>query len=147
MCRLHIFVLDSHLATLWESNCPYGFPPVMFPLGSSYFVFVFLSLWCLWWEVWDNCISSWSLPPLLFCRRLISYAPSHYLMITDRNRLDQVSYVSGYFEKNLIEMFDGLSLSCEGSTINPLYTELDSTTKFIIMTIWLSQNLRLRGNN
>ena len=43
-CRLHIFVLDSHLATLWESNCPFGFPLVMFPLGSSYFVFVFLSL-------------------------------------------------------------------------------------------------------
>ena len=39
----------------------------MFPLGSSYFVFVFLSLWCLWWEVWDNCIDSWSLPSFLFC--------------------------------------------------------------------------------
>ena len=25
MCRLHLFVLDSHLATLWESNCPFGF--------------------------------------------------------------------------------------------------------------------------
>ena len=44
MCRLYIFVLDSHLATLWESNCPFGFPLVMFPLGSVYFVFVFLSL-------------------------------------------------------------------------------------------------------
>ena len=33
MCRLHIFVLDSHLATLWESYCPFGFPLVMFPLG------------------------------------------------------------------------------------------------------------------
>ena len=32
------------LATLWESNCPFGFPLVMVPLGSSYFVFVFLSL-------------------------------------------------------------------------------------------------------
>ena len=61
MCRLHFFVLDSHLATLWESN----FLLVMFPLGSSYFVFVFLSLWCLWWEVWDNCIDSWSLPSFL----------------------------------------------------------------------------------
>ena len=59
MCRLHIFVLDGHLATL------FGFLLVMFPLGSSYFVFVFLSLWCLWWEVWDNCIGSWSLPSLL----------------------------------------------------------------------------------
>ena len=39
-----IFVLDSHLATLWESNCPFGFPLVMFLLGSSYFRFVFLSL-------------------------------------------------------------------------------------------------------
>ena len=65
MCRLLIFVLDSHLTTLWESNCPFGFPLVMFPLGSSYFVFVFLSLWCLWWEVWDNCIGYWSLPFLL----------------------------------------------------------------------------------
>ena len=68
MCRLHLFVLDSHLVTLWESNCPFGFPLVMFPLESSYFVFVFLSLWCLWWEVWDNCIGSWALPSLLFCR-------------------------------------------------------------------------------
>ena len=41
---LHHFVLDSHLATLWESNCPFSFLLVMFPLGSSYFVFVFLSL-------------------------------------------------------------------------------------------------------
>ena len=65
MCRLHLFVLDSHLATLWESNCPFGFLLVMFPWGSSYFVFVFLSLWCLWWEVWDICIDSWSLPFLL----------------------------------------------------------------------------------
>ena len=39
MCRLHIVVLDSHLATLWESNCPFGFPLVTFLLGSSYFVF------------------------------------------------------------------------------------------------------------
>ena len=60
------FVLDSHLATLWESNCPFGFLLVMFPLGSSYFVVVFLSLWCLWWEVLDNCIDSWSLPSFLF---------------------------------------------------------------------------------
>ena len=22
--------------------------------------------WCLWWEVWDNCIDSWSLPSFLF---------------------------------------------------------------------------------
>ena len=44
VCRLHLFVLDSHLATLWESNCPFGFLLVKFPLGSSYFVFVFLSL-------------------------------------------------------------------------------------------------------
>ena len=42
MCRLHIFVFDSHLATLLESKCPFGFPLVMFLLGSSYFVFVFL---------------------------------------------------------------------------------------------------------
>ena len=41
MCRLHLLVLDSHLATLCESNCPFGFLLVMFPLGSSYFVFVF----------------------------------------------------------------------------------------------------------
>ena len=44
VCRLYLFVLDSHLATLWDSNCPFGFLLVMFPLGSSYFVFVFLSL-------------------------------------------------------------------------------------------------------
>ena len=44
MCvSLTFFVLKSHLATLWESNCPFGFLIVMFPLGSSYFVFVFLS--------------------------------------------------------------------------------------------------------
>ena len=41
MCGL--FVLDSHLATLWESNCLFGFLLVMFPLGSSYFVFVCVS--------------------------------------------------------------------------------------------------------
>ena len=29
---------------LWESNCPFGFLLVTFPLGSSYFVVVFLSL-------------------------------------------------------------------------------------------------------
>ena len=39
-----LFVLDRYLATFWESNCPFGFLLVMFPLGSSYFVFVFLSL-------------------------------------------------------------------------------------------------------
>ena len=33
MCRLHLFVLNSHLATLWESNCPFGFLLVMFPQG------------------------------------------------------------------------------------------------------------------
>ena len=44
VCRLHLFVLDSHLASLWESNCPFGFLLVMFPLGSSYFVLVLLSL-------------------------------------------------------------------------------------------------------
>ena len=32
---------NSHLATLSESNCPFGFLLVMFPLESSYFVFVF----------------------------------------------------------------------------------------------------------
>ena len=66
VCRLHLFVLDSHLATLWESNCPFGFLLVMFPLGSSYFVFVFLSLWCLWLEVWDNCIDSDHCLPFYF---------------------------------------------------------------------------------
>ena len=66
MCLLHLFVLDSHWATLWESNCPVGFLLVMFPLGSCYFLFVLLSLWCLWWAVWDNCIDSWSVPSLLF---------------------------------------------------------------------------------
>ena len=69
MCvSLTYFVLDCHLAFLWESSCPFGSLIVMFPLGSTYFVFVFLSLWCLWWEVWDNCIGSWSLPFLLFLR-------------------------------------------------------------------------------
>ena len=45
VCVAYIFfVLDSHLATLWESNYLFGFPLVMFPLGSIYFVFVILSL-------------------------------------------------------------------------------------------------------
>ena len=44
VCPLHLFVSDSHLATLWESNCPFGFLLVMLLLGSSYFVVVFLSL-------------------------------------------------------------------------------------------------------
>ena len=34
--RLHLFVLDSLLATLLERNCPFGFLLVMFPSGSSY---------------------------------------------------------------------------------------------------------------
>ena len=38
------FVLDGSLATLWENACPFGFLLVMFPLGSSYFKFEFLSL-------------------------------------------------------------------------------------------------------
>ena len=42
VCVAYI-VLDSRLATLWESNFPFGFPLVMFPLGSSYFVFMFVS--------------------------------------------------------------------------------------------------------
>ena len=34
VCVSYIFfVLDSHLATLWESNCLFGFLLVMFPLG------------------------------------------------------------------------------------------------------------------
>ena len=71
---LTYFVLDSHLATLWESNCPFGFPLVLFPLGSRYFVFVFLSFhvsdgrcgiivsiadhclpfYCSWCKVWKE---------------------------------------------------------------------------------------------
>ena len=30
MCRFYLFVFESHLATLWESNCPFGFLLVMF---------------------------------------------------------------------------------------------------------------------
>ena len=82
VCRLHLFVLDSNLATLWESNCPFGFLLVMFPLGSSYFVFVFLSLWSLWWEVWDNCIDSWSLPSLL-CLSVKWYFVHILLLVPD----------------------------------------------------------------
>ena len=33
------------------------------------------------------------------------------------------------------------------NTDNPLYTYIRHNDKFVIMTIWLSQNLRLRGNN
>ena len=45
VCVTYIFfVLDSHLATLWECSCPFGFLLVMLLLGSSYFMFVFLSL-------------------------------------------------------------------------------------------------------
>ena len=45
VCVAYIFLFwIANLATLWESNCPFGFLLVMFPLGSSYFVFVFLSL-------------------------------------------------------------------------------------------------------
>ena len=31
-----------------------------------------LAVWCLWWEVWDNCIDSWSLPFLLVQCALLS---------------------------------------------------------------------------
>ena len=41
---LNVCVAYIHLATLWESDCPFGFLLVMFPLGFSYFVFMFLSL-------------------------------------------------------------------------------------------------------
>ena len=45
VCLAYTFLfLDSHLATLWESECPFGFLLVMFPSGSSYFLLVFLSL-------------------------------------------------------------------------------------------------------
>ena len=45
VCVAYIFfVLDSQLATLLESNCPFGFLLVMFPIVCGYFVFVFLSL-------------------------------------------------------------------------------------------------------
>ena len=67
MCvSLTSFLFWIAIWPLSESNCPFGFLLVRFPLGSSYFVFVFLSLWCLWWEVWDNCIDSWSLPSFQF---------------------------------------------------------------------------------
>ena len=42
VCRLHIFVFDSLSATLWESNCPFCFVLVMFPLGSTYFVAILI---------------------------------------------------------------------------------------------------------
>ena len=38
------YIILFWIATLWESNCPFGFLLVMTALGSSYFVFVFLSL-------------------------------------------------------------------------------------------------------
>ena len=45
VCVAYIFLFwIAILSTLWESNCPFVFLLVMFPLGSNYFVFVFLSL-------------------------------------------------------------------------------------------------------
>ena len=44
VCIAYIFLFWIAIRPLWESNCPFGFLLVMFPLGSSYFVFVFLSL-------------------------------------------------------------------------------------------------------
>ena len=45
VCVTYIFLFwIAILATLWESNCPLGFLLVVFSLGSSYFVFIFLSL-------------------------------------------------------------------------------------------------------
>ena len=41
VCRLHLFVFDSHLATLWESNCPFGFLLVMFSVISCLCFFRF----------------------------------------------------------------------------------------------------------
>ena len=103
MYRLHLFVLDSHLATLWESNCPFGFLRMMFPFGSRYFVFVFLSLWCLWW---DNCIDSWSFPSLLFCFKL-KLSPLHskqYMYEETRsNRVsDFCDFVCSLFPKAIL---------------------------------------------
>ena len=39
-------------------------------------MFVFLSLWCLWREVWDNCVDSWSLPSF----PITSKIPAQYLV-------------------------------------------------------------------
>ena len=47
MCRLNLFVLNSHLATLRESNCPFGFLLVMFPSGSLFRVCVSFPLMSL----------------------------------------------------------------------------------------------------
>ena len=44
VCVAYIFLFWIALATLWDSNCPFGFLLVMFPLGSIYFVLAFLSL-------------------------------------------------------------------------------------------------------
>ena len=44
VCVAYIFLFWIAIWPLWESNCPFGFLLVMFPLGSSYFVLVFLSL-------------------------------------------------------------------------------------------------------
>ena len=58
VCRLHLLVLNGHLATSWESNCPFGFLLMMFPLGSSYFVLCFFPFDVSDGRVWDNCIVS-----------------------------------------------------------------------------------------
>ena len=53
VCSANIFfILDSSLAILWQSNYPFGFPLVtFFSLWLSFFMFVFLFLWSLGWEV------------------------------------------------------------------------------------------------
>ena len=67
VCVAYIFLFWIAIWPLCgKATLRLAFPLVMFPLGSSYFVFVFLSLWCLCWEVWNNCIGSWLLPSLLF---------------------------------------------------------------------------------
>ena len=102
----------------WESNCPFGFLQVMFPLGSSYFEFVFLSLWCLRWEVWDNCIDSWSLPSLLFFMMSL-FEEKHSEVI------EAFSSTSRYLDDLL--HIDNIYFDCLISQIHPSELQLNTT--------------------
>ena len=65
---------------------------------------MFLSLWCLWWEVWDNCIDSWSLPSFLFCRALphiIFYTSKDCVRAYNKTRFRMVHMFPFMWEKHL----------------------------------------------
>ena len=70
------------MATLWESNCPFGFLLVMFPLGSSYFVFDVSNGRCgIIVSVPDHCLPFYFIYKKFYLTRAHIYRFSNILII------------------------------------------------------------------